>query len=101
LIPTIRLKDIAWAERFTYLPLIGIFIMINWSLPSPSILSRPKRQLLGLGTAGTVILLCILTFQQAHSWQNSVTLYQHALTIHPDAPLIQNNLGLALMQAKQ
>lgn len=102
LAPVIGLVQVgnqAWADRYTYVPLIGLFIMAAWGardltakLPGARIL-RP----LGSGLVLTVLLVC--TMSQVRHWRDSVSLFKHTLRVTGDNPVIQHNLGVAL--AKQ
>jgi cytochrome c-type biogenesis protein CcmH/NrfG len=86
----------AWADRYTYIPLIGLFIMAAWGardltagLPRAGIL-RP------LGAGIMLAVLLILTFFQVRLWRDSVTLFTHTLRVTDDNPVIHHNLGVAL-----
>lgn len=99
LAPVIGLVQVgnqAWADRYTYVPLIGLFIMAAWgardltaNLPGARVL-RP----LGAGIILTALLVC--TMFQVRLWQDSVTLFEHTLALTRDNFVIQNNLGVAL-----
>src|SRR5262249_27148467 len=100
--PTIiSMKDVAWAERFVYVPIVGIFIMASWALPSPAKLNQAQRRCISFAIAGVIGYFASLTFLRAQCWKNSITLYRHALSVDAHSPLLQNNLALALMQADQ
>ncbi|MGD0275415.1 MAG: hypothetical protein ABSB79_05085, partial [Syntrophales bacterium] len=74
----------AYADRYTYIPLIGVFIIIAWSIPK-LIKNLPYRQIiLGLGTATLLITLIIITRIQVGYWQNSETLWTRTLSISND-----------------
>ena len=109
LAPVIGLVQVggqAMADRYTYIPLIGLFIMLTWGLRDFGswILA------LGLGQkcetralhfavpAGAVtLLLSVLTAFQASYWRDSVTLFEHALRVTEHNSVAHNNLGTALM----
>jgi len=98
LAPTIHLKDISWAERFTYFPSIGLFIMLGWTLPSPRTMRLVPRRILMTSVAALIALFSILTFLQVPRWKDSFSLYEHTLAVEPNNPLILNNLALACIQ---
>jgi tetratricopeptide (TPR) repeat protein len=84
LVPVIGLVQVweqAMADRYTYIPLIGIFIMIAWSLPV--LLAKWRYHKIVLGTSALVILLTlsIRTHLQLRYWRNSETLFEHALEV--------------------
>ncbi len=79
LVPVIGLKQVglwpAMADRFAYVPLIGIFIMIAWGSPHLVARLRYRRIFLTLA-AGTVLsVFMILTWIQLHHWKNSSALF--------------------------
>ena len=73
----------AHADRYTYVPLIGIFVMLAWG--SREIFSRleyPRRS--AAVVWGLVLFACCpLTWRQAQRWKNSETLFSHALVREP------------------
>jgi tetratricopeptide (TPR) repeat protein len=101
LLPVIGLVQVGWqarADRYTYLPLIGVFIMLAWGAADFHPRSRAWR--LGL-TLGAALLLgaCLAAtrFQLKH-WQDSVTLFSRALEVTTGNWLAHNNLGTALAE---
>lgn len=84
------------ADRYTYVPLIGIFIAIAWSLRAAvDRLEIPKRAPLAL-SAFLLFLLALLTARQAALWRDSVTLWTHAVAVTGDNYRARTNLGHAL-----
>jgi len=82
------------ADRFTYIPLIGLFIVIVWSFRE--ILKHYRYgKIIFLTCAGLVIsvLSMMATIQTGH-WQNSRSLFEHALKINHRNFLAHNNLGM-------
>jgi tetratricopeptide (TPR) repeat protein len=101
LVPVIGLVQIgiqAMADRYTYVPFIGLFIMIAMGLPD--ILKQGRHRQIALTISAVLVLffLCLLTRQQVSLWQNSITLFTHTLKVTGDNPLIHNNLGVNLMK---
>jgi predicted TPR repeat methyltransferase len=99
LVPVIGLVKIgvqAMADRYTYLPSIGIFIAIAWG--AVQLLSRWRHCRLALGiSAGLLIgLMIICTRQQVHYWRDSFTLYKHALNVTENNYKMHHNLGSIL-----
>lgn len=109
LAPVIGLVQVgsqAMADRYTYVPLIGLFIMLTWGLRDFGfwILDLrfgrkcETRALHFAVPAGAVILLLsVLTALQASYWRDSVTLFEHALRVTEHNSVAHNNLGTALM----
>jgi tetratricopeptide (TPR) repeat protein len=83
------------ADRYSYVPLIGIFIMVVWGI---SDLTRGRQVLAGIG--GLVVLgaLSLTAAAQVRHWRNSITLFQHTLAVTADNALAHNNLGEALFE---
>ena len=99
LVPVIGLVTVglqSMADRYTYVPLIGLFIMIAWGIPDLLQGSRHRRFAISI-TAGMVLLgLATCTWWQLGHWKNSVTLFQRSLDLTSGSYVIHNNLGLAL-----
>jgi tetratricopeptide (TPR) repeat protein len=99
LVPVIGLVQVgmqAMADRFTYVPLIGLFITITWSVTDILAGWHYRRIVLSI-TAGLLLLIfMILAKVQVRHWQNSITLFQHSLNVTADNHLSHTNLGVAL-----
>ena len=96
LVPVIGLVQVgtqAMADRYTYVPLIGLFIIIAWGVPD--LLKRFTYQKVGLAViAGLVtITLSIVSWGQVKTWQSSVTLFERALAVTKNNYVAHNNLG--------
>jgi protein O-mannosyl-transferase len=86
----------AMADRWTYLPSLGVLIVVVWG--AYELTRRWRYQALGLSmVGGAAIVLCLaLTRQQIGYWRDSEALFRHALEVTEDNYLAHNNLGLAL-----
>jgi len=98
LVPVIGLVQFtgsSHADRFTYIPYIGPFIMIAWGLPD--LLSKgPHRKLiLGASMVFVLMALAIRAHRQVRFFNNSITLFSHTLDVTRDNPLACYNLGTA------
>ena len=84
------------ADRYAYLPLIGLFIAIVWS--AAEILARLHPPRLTGWLAGGVLLLTLaaVTRHQLLFWQNDGTLFSHALAVTPENPVAEVTLGTYL-----
>jgi tetratricopeptide (TPR) repeat protein len=96
LVPVIGLVQVGLqsvADRYTYVPLIGLFIIIGTGVPElVRRWGRPKMVLPVL--AGLVICsLIIITRIQVSYWENTITLYRHALAATSDNAVIHHDLG--------
>jgi tetratricopeptide (TPR) repeat protein len=100
LVPTIGIVQIGgqqMADRYTYFPLIGLFLAIVWLIPA----LLPDGALLRRIVPGTAVavlgLFAVATFVQIGYWRDSVTLYRRALACAPDDPFVLSSLGYALV----
>ncbi len=101
LIPVIGLVQAgpqAMADRFTYVPFIGLFIMIAIGIPSISIEFRHQKIALALSASLLLFTFMVLARQQVRYWENSITLFEHTLAVTDKNFVIHNNLGTALAQ---
>jgi tetratricopeptide (TPR) repeat protein len=97
----IQVGDQAMADRYTYIPLIGLFIVIAWGIPD-LMKGRPYHRRLIPAAAGVItLLLVILTFKQTGVWKDSVTLFEHAISVTEGNYVAHNNLGSYLMGHKR
>jgi len=88
----------AMADRFTYVPLIGIFIMVVWSASDHL---KPTRLSQGVGSAITLAILtsfCLGTRAQLTHWGDSIDLLRQATQSTRGNFLAHNNLGTALLE---
>ena len=95
-----RIGGQALADRYTYIPLIGIFLIIAWS-GAETVASWQKKWvavLAGVALLIVVATLSLLTVTQIRYWQNSYTLYSHALSAVKRNWLAHNNIGILLAQ---
>jgi protein O-mannosyl-transferase len=92
LVPVIGLVQVgeqAMADRYTYVPLIGIEFLVVWGLHQ----WVPHRRLLAV-VGAIVLLACVgLTRQQAGYWKDSETLYRHAIDVDPKNWAAHASLG--------
>jgi len=101
LIPVIGIVQVgaqSMADRYTYIPLIGIFIIISWGISE--IITRWPHIKTALIAITSVILFALMsiTFLQVRYWKSSITLFEHALDVTSNNYLLHNNLGIALQK---
>lgn len=99
LVPVIGLVQVggqAMADRYTYVPLIGLLIMITWGIPTLFLQGRYGRPVCISAAVIVLILMSWVSYRQVGYWQNSVTLFQHSLEVAPGDYLSENNLGVGL-----
>jgi len=101
LVPVIGLVQVglqAMADRYTYIPLIGLFIIVAWGVPALMHRWRYKEKLFGLTTIAVFIVLSITSWMQIRYWKNSSALFQHALNVTENNYLAHNVFGNVLKE---
>jgi tetratricopeptide (TPR) repeat protein len=104
LVPMIGLVHVgnqAMADRYAYLPFIGIFIMVCWGVAD--IIEERHLPAVLLPAVSVVVLLAlaVVTYRQVGYWSDSKTLWIHALEVTDDNYIAHDNLALALMDDAQ
>jgi protein O-mannosyl-transferase len=84
------------ADRYTYLPQIGLLLLLTWLAADLSARWRHRRLLFGTLSIAMVTALAFTAHTQAAYWQNSQTLWTHALAVTSDNVIAEQNLGEAL-----
>jgi tetratricopeptide (TPR) repeat protein len=88
----------AMADRWTYIPFIGLFIILAWGGWEALSLLRIPRFVQALG-ASTALALCAgLTRAQLRYWHDSIALFQHAANVTVENGVAEANLGFALAE---
>jgi Flp pilus assembly protein TadD len=83
----------ARADRFTYIPMIGISIVVVWGV-SEALAAWPRIR---LALAAAVCSAClVLTWLQVGYWRDSISLYQHAIDVTSDNYVARFNLASVL-----
>jgi len=97
LVPVIGLVQVgsqSMADRYTYVPLIGIFIMIAWGVPELLKRWRYNKTIFSLSAGIVIPILMIITWIQVGYWKDSITLFEHTLSVTSNNYLAHNNLGV-------
>jgi tetratricopeptide (TPR) repeat protein len=98
LLPVIGLVQVgpqAMADRYMYLPAIGIFIAITWGFTDARSTMRLPAYVNGVFASAVLFALGSLCFIQIGYWKNSETLFQHTLALHPAEIVSLRNLASA------
>ena len=98
LVPVIGIVQVgtqAMADRYTYIPLIGLFIIVAWGVPELFKNWRFRKEALIVLPAMCISCLFPLTWRQVGYWQNSISLYDQALEVTDGNGLIYYNRGFA------
>jgi len=99
LVPVIGIVQVgsqAMADRYTYVPLVGLFIMLAWGVPE-LVPRRPYRKVaLGVPATASIMAMAVCTWFQVGLWRDSITLFEHTLRVTSNNPVIHNSFGNAL-----
>ena len=96
----VQVGEQAHADRYTYLPQIGLYIMLAWAvgdLVSESA-RRVRRQFLAVAGTAIITLLGVCALVQTSYWKNSETLWNHTLAVTGDNDVAENNLGFLFLR---
>ena len=104
LIPVIGIVQVglqSMADRYTYIPLIGLFIILAWGGWDALNRLRVPRFAQALAASIALVLCAGLTRTQLRYWHDSVALFQHAVNVTGDHGPAEANLGYALAEQGQ
>lgn len=88
----------ARADRYTYLPSIGIALMLVWGLLNLMPGEKQRKMILLPVAVIVLVIFTILTWQQCGQWKNSFSIFSHALSVTENNYLAHNNIGIALAE---
>lgn len=97
LLPVIGLIQIGQhsvADRYTYIPLIGVFMIVACGVPLLAEKLLLPRNGLAIISVAVVVAMIVLTSKQITYWKNSLTLFEHAISVTKENWVAHNNLGL-------
>jgi protein O-mannosyl-transferase len=111
-VPVIGIIPVGWgwpgsimSDRYAYIPLIGIFIIIAWGVPELISKWRYKEKILSISAGIIISILLVITWKQVSHWKSSVTIFQHTIKVtdkkYPNLSLVHNNLGIALFDEQK
>lgn len=89
------------ADRFMYVPMIGLSIAAAWTFATPAVQRRLHPGGVALVGAMVVIVCAVAARAQAAHWENSVELWSHATRVTPESYIAHENLGQALRERGQ
>jgi Tfp pilus assembly protein PilF len=99
LVPVIGLVQVgeqAMADRYTYVPLIGLFIVVVWGFADLVKGWRSRRWVVSVSAAVMVLTLMAGSWLQVTHWKNSIKLFKHALDVTTNNYVAHYTLGNAL-----
>jgi protein O-mannosyl-transferase len=87
------------ADRYTYIPLIGIGIMLAWGVPEIFPAQKLRKHILYPAGITFLAILAVLAWQQCGYWKSSVSLFGHSLRVTRNNYLAHNHLAAALYES--
>jgi tetratricopeptide (TPR) repeat protein len=99
LVPVIGFVQVglqSMADRYMYVPMIGLSIIAGWGIPLIFRENKFSRRLPALGAAVLALALCYAAYTEAGYWKDSETLFRRAVSVTERNHLALNNLGAAL-----
>jgi tetratricopeptide (TPR) repeat protein len=99
LLPVIGLIQVGsqgHADRYTYLPQIGLYILLAWAIPD-ALASRFQRRILGVTASVAIILLAWCAHIQTSYWRNGESLWRHAIAVTSENFIAHDGLGQFLL----
>jgi tetratricopeptide (TPR) repeat protein len=98
LVPVIGFVQVglqARGDRYTYIPLIGLFIMAAWGVPQLLQKWRYRKEVIFISSALTLSCFSIITWTQVGYWHDTITLFDHTLKVTDRNLAAHNNRGNA------
>ncbi len=104
LLPVVGLIQVGgqgMADRYTYLPIVGVFVVVAWGLSDLARVSRHARLVAALSGSVAIAACGALTHFQLQTWRDSVTLWTHALETTSGNYRAENAVGALLIERDQ
>jgi tetratricopeptide (TPR) repeat protein len=101
LVPVIGLVQVGMqshADRYTYIPYLGLFVIVVWSGASISRRWPSGKRVAVAAAVVIVVALTVVAYRQTSLWRNSETLYTHTLSITENNHFLMSNLCLYYLQ---
>lgn len=93
----VRVGMHAMADRYTYIPFTGLFVMVSWGLAEATTRLPRAKLIAGVVAVAVVTGLAVSAHRQLATWRNDYALFEHALGVTKNNWLAHNNLATALM----
>jgi tetratricopeptide (TPR) repeat protein len=100
-IGVLQVGDQAMADRYTYLPLVGIFILVVWAISDVTERAAQVRRWIVRVAPIVLVAYGLATALQVTHWRDGATLFAHAIDVTRDNYLAHYNLGVVLTQRGQ
>ena len=101
LIPVIGIVQVgrqAWADRYAYLPFVGLFVLVTWLASELLERTQISPKVISLAIIGIILSYASVAYRQIQYWRNSYTLFSHAVEVTKANAIAEDNLGEALVE---
>jgi predicted TPR repeat methyltransferase len=95
----VQAGDQGRADRFTYVPIVGLFVIVAWGLDDLARVVRLPRPALALAAAGLVMVCVAATREQVSYWESNLSLWGRTVTVTSQNYRAEDRLGVALADA--
>ena len=102
LVPVIGVLQIgnqAMADRYAYIPLIGVFVMISWGIADLAESQKLTRIWVAVPAIGLLAALWLVTYRQIGYWRSDLDLWTHTIQVTQHNYVAEDKLGVALAKA--
>jgi tetratricopeptide (TPR) repeat protein len=102
LVPVLGLVQVggqSMADRYTYVPLVGIFLMVAWGAWDVTSSWKHQRGILGLASAAALLALAAVTSLQLSYWKDGARLFRHTLAVTENNWVAHANLYATLSKS--
>jgi len=103
LVPVIGLVQVgyqAMADRYTYVPLIGLFMIVSWGVPEAAARLGRRKAILASAAAVVLAAMAVAAGLQLRYWRTSITLFERALSVTSENDIAHNHLGLVYLKQR-
>jgi tetratricopeptide (TPR) repeat protein len=98
MIGIVQVGDQGMADRYAYLPCVGIFIVAVWGLADLARMRRIEPRWSAAAAGAVLLVLSFLTRMQLRYWESSYALFTHSLQVTPDNYVGEDIVGTALLE---
>jgi len=99
LVPVIGIVQVgeqSMADRYAYLPIIGLFVMLVWSIADAAETKHIAKALVAVPTTFVLVTLGVLTYRQLAYWHDGETLWRYTISVTERNYLAHDNLAMVL-----
>ncbi len=103
LVPVVGLMQVgihSWADRYAYLPLIGVYVMVAWGAGGLVAHRAHWRRGVGVAACASLVLFAVAARSQVAMWRDTRTLFEHTVRATRDNWVIENLLGALVSNAE-